>query len=229
MGSGIPQFVELLSDQNFSCSYCCGQVAKFLIGVSKRPCCAANPLRCLGLRETQRQTRFKTYKPPAWVIFLPKFVQESWSLTEVQRRCGLSPKGSGAQVRYWIKNKGLDTSHFIGREVGKFKKHPEEEVFCRNSLHRDAARDRFRKETPDVCVKCRGGNVWDGEPLTLQIDHENGDPFDCRRENMRKLCPNCHTQTNTWGARNGEPWSPERRRKHAERVFSRRGIAYVQR
>lgn len=51
----------------------------------------------------------------------------------------------------------------------------------------------------DTCSRCGQGNVWNGKPLVLQIDHENGDNGDHRPENLRLLCPNCHTQTPTWG------------------------------
>ena len=40
---------------------------------------------------------------------------------------------------------------------------------------------------------------WLGRPIALQLDHINGDPCDHRIENLRLLCPNCHSQTDTWG------------------------------
>ncbi len=50
-----------------------------------------------------------------------------------------------------------------------------------------------------VCATCGQGSEWMGQHLTLQIDHINGDCFDHRPGNIRFLCPNCHTQTPTYG------------------------------
>lgn len=68
----------------------------------------------------------------------------------------------------------------------------------------------------DECVRCGIGPNWHGQPLVLQLDHENGDPLDNRLENLRILCPNCHSQTETWCGRNvarreapEEPEEPE--------------------
>lgn len=51
------------------------------------------------------------------------------------------------------------------------------------------------------CYVCEIEN-WLGKPLSLQLDHINGDGRDWRVENLRLLCPNCHSQTENWGSRN---------------------------
>jgi hypothetical protein len=44
--------------------------------------------------------------------------------------------------------------------------------------------------------------VWNGEPLSLLLDHENGNRNDNRPENLRLLCPNCDSQLPTRGGKN---------------------------
>jgi 5-methylcytosine-specific restriction endonuclease McrA len=52
------------------------------------------------------------------------------------------------------------------------------------------------------CERC-GISTWRGAPLTTALHHINGDRYDNRIENLELLCPNCHSQTDTFGGRNG--------------------------
>jgi 5-methylcytosine-specific restriction endonuclease McrA len=53
----------------------------------------------------------------------------------------------------------------------------------------------------NTCSIC-GLTEWQGKPITMHIDHINGVRDDHRLENLRMLCPNCHSQTPTYGGRN---------------------------
>ena len=57
------------------------------------------------------------------------------------------------------------------------------------------------------CSICGQGPEWNHKKLTLQVDHINGDPCDHRIENLRLLCPNCHSQTETHGSKRGLSYS----------------------
>lgn len=59
---------------------------------------------------------------------------------------------------------------------------------------------RYLKEKyGEQCIFCGQGSIWNNQPLTLDMDHIDGDTANNTLENLRLLCPNCHTQTHTWG------------------------------
>ena len=77
----------------------------------------------------------------------------------------------------------------------------------RLSVKRSLLRAGVLKNRCDEC----GIEEWRGRPIAIQIDHRNGINDDHRLENLRMLCPNCHSQTETFGAKN-------RRRKNQSRI-----------
>jgi hypothetical protein len=58
-------------------------------------------------------------------------------------------------------------------------------------------RRRVYNDQDGKCLIC-GINEWAGKAITLELDHINGDHYDNKRDNVRYLCPNCHSQTPTF-------------------------------
>ena len=86
------------------------------------------------------------------------------------------------------------------------RKIPDTEVFVENSPYTNN-RILLKKRLLDAgildnqCILCGQGPVWNGKPMVLQLDHINGKNNDHRIENLRILCPNCHSQTETYAGR----------------------------
>lgn len=81
------------------------------------------------------------------------------------------------------------------------------EQYAKSQIGNKGARGKIRAKIleddalPYVCAEC-GIDTWRQRPLTLRLDHVNGDPGDHRMENMRFLCPNCDSQQDTYCYRN---------------------------
>jgi DNA-binding CsgD family transcriptional regulator len=75
-------------------------------------------------------------------------------------------------------------------------------------LSRGKRRSRFHLKTRLIeaglkeprCERC-GLASWQGDPVSLELHHVNGDPLDNRIESLQILCPNCHSQTENFGRR----------------------------
>jgi len=73
----------------------------------------------------------------------------------------------------------------------------------------------FRRFIEYKCTEC-GISDYNGKPLRLQIDHIDGNNKNDKLENYRYLCPNCHTQTETWGVKNASEEGKQRIKEAAK-------------
>jgi hypothetical protein len=134
-------------------------------------------------------------------------VKQSQSIAALCRFLKIRPVGGNYKtLHHKIKSWEIDTSHFTGKgwNVGlKFKPNKEtpiKEILVENSNYVTGTKlkKRLFKEglKQEICEMC-GINEWNGQKLVLEIDHINGNNLDHRIENIRILCPNCHSQTPT--------------------------------
>ncbi|BCL20750.1 HNH endonuclease [Streptomyces tuirus] len=140
---------------------------------------------------------------------LREVVARCTSYADVMRGLGLEVDDTNhRRVRRAVSRLGLDTSHFRRRAWGRPERPVPEPLYRRvlTVLPPDAGRTNRSQlhralveiGVPYACETCGNNGEWLGQPITLQIDHINGDWRDNRRENLRYLCPNCHALTETW-------------------------------
>lgn len=140
---------------------------------------------------------------------LEEAIAQSDSMLEVLQSLGLRAAGGNyRQLKLWAERHGLEVP--VGDHTKKTsnaraaKLRPEQEVFCENSTYhsRSALKIRLRKIWAVwVCAKCGLGEEWNGKPIVLQLEHVNGVWNDNRIENLCLLCPNCHSQTDTFAGK----------------------------
>lgn len=141
-------------------------------------------------------------------------IRNSSNKAEVLFKLGYSVEGNSwgyALLTKRMNELHLDGTEFKGKSGFKDKVNESlkleniDKILCKNSPHTRAVIRRFiikNNIIPYKCSCCGNEGEWNGKPLSLQLDHINGDCTDHRKENLRWLCPNCHSQTETHGSKN---------------------------
>lgn len=125
--------------------------------------------------------------------------------------------GNYKTLRKRIEQEAVNISHISlglnsnkGRTFSCKRKTKEEalnEIFVTGSIKKGRDIKLYAKRfgfLKDECI-CGQGPEWNGRKLVLQLDHINGISSDNRLSNLRLLCPNCHSQTDTFSGRNVGP------------------------
>ena len=132
---------------------------------------------------------------------LEQLVKTSNSFSEILRKQNKSISGTAIKI---LKDKldSYEISYLFLNEISISKKQiPLNEILVENRNYKSSnLKKRLIKEglKEDKCEICGCSNEWNGKPLTLQLDHINGNHSDNRIENLRIVCPNCHSQTETF-------------------------------
>lgn len=140
-----------------------------------------------------------------------ELLKNSSTISEVLFKLGYSIKGNSwgfAKIRQRMSDLNLDGSVFKGKspitKYGSLHKVNASDILKPNCKHARSVLRRYvikNNLIPYRCAIC-GCVEWQGRTLSLELDHINGINNDNRIENLRFLCPNCHSQTTTYGSRN---------------------------
>lgn len=139
-----------------------------------------------------------------------KIIKSSTSQADALRQIGLPTRGASYKtIKKRINELKINTDHW---QHGLIEYHRDKtstltETEKRLCINSDANPTNVRKWILKYnlinynCDICDNNGQHLGQDLTLQLDHINGINNDHRIENLRFLCPNCHSQTKTWGSK----------------------------
>lgn len=155
------------------CDYGCGKAFNFTLKNGKN-CCSKRPAGCEVLKKINSEKTKMSYT-----------TSKRPAATTLYQSLSQETKDR----MNWAKGKTLT---------------PNELIFTKNSSYsNEMVKQRIVKSNllEYKCVKC-GVDSWCGETIVLDLDHINGNNRDNRLTNLRYLCPNCHSQTDTYKGRN---------------------------
>ena len=143
---------------------------------------------------------------------LRKAVAQTKSRRGVLKLLGLRAAGGNyAQVKKYITYYNIDTTHFTGmtwnkglRGIGK-PRIALPDILVKNSDYQSyKLKKRLFREGLKIprCEECGWAQTSQDGRIPLELDHINGNSSDNRLENLRVLCPNCHSLKPTHRGRN---------------------------
>lgn len=138
-------------------------------------------------------------------IELQKLINESNSMADFFRKISYAKSGSAyKRMRLYLDSMEVDYSNMSENKIDRRHKTNEETFIENSTVGRKHVKAKIIKQEllKYQCDICKNEGEWNGEKLVLQLDHINGKNNDNRLENLRFLCPNCHSQTATYAGKN---------------------------
>lgn len=134
-------------------------------------------------------------------------VKQSKSIADICRYFNFGVKGSTyTAIKSRLAKDNIDISHFQKRNPSKYFYVDKETFLSRLKPNTPSIDREFIKKkllefnlVRNECAECKLLPIWNNKPLTLHLDHIDGDKSNNSLENLRLLCPNCHSQTETFG------------------------------
>lgn len=114
------------------------------------------------------------------------------SIAGVARELGIVPVGGNYRtLKFHITRLGIDTSHHTGQAWNRDN--------YRGSGYRNNGgwRKHLIRIRGHRCEGCKL-TTWLGKPITLELEHKDGNSTNYDEDNLSLLCCNCHSQTGTW-------------------------------
>lgn len=153
---------------------------------------------------------------------LTYLVKKNNNINGVLKELNIIPGSNNERIWRYIKKYNIDYSHFnqLPQKRENYGKPLKELLVINSTVSRGTLKKRLFKEGLKInkCEICNQGEEWNGNKMSLILDHINGINNDNRLENLRIICPNCNACTLTFcrGSNNSK-----KRKHHVDRIVNK--------
>lgn len=162
---------------------------------------------------------------------LQKLLDVSNGYSDVLRTLGLNPKGNNPEtLKQVIKQYGLDetklnenrkqffienakSTHLKRRISTEDILHNQYPNFQSSSLLKRLIKEGYKE---NKCEQC-GITEWQNKPIIFHLHHKDGNHQNNNIDNLQVLCPNCHSQTETFAGKNAQK-NKDKRKKNKQQI-----------